>query len=130
MKRILPHIYLENCQEAIEYYRQIFGGEIKNTQLSDGMEMFKGHEGKYIHAELHINESSVIYFADVFVPLSKGTNIWLSLDLETEDEIKTIYSAFAKDGQVKMELQDMFWGSKYGVITDKNGLTWELSLAK
>ncbi|WP_286133402.1 hypothetical protein [Bacillus sp. AFS096315] len=53
MKNISPHIYVENCKEELEYYKQIFGGEIKNTQTGDGMEMFKGHEGKYIHAELY-----------------------------------------------------------------------------
>ena len=56
MKKLSPHIYLEQCQSALDYYAQIFGGEIKNTQLADGIEMFKGHEGKLIHAELHINE--------------------------------------------------------------------------
>lgn len=61
MNKLIPHLRIENCKEAIEYYQRIFGGEIKNTQLADGIEMFKGHEGKYIHAELHINEDCIIY---------------------------------------------------------------------
>ncbi len=36
--------------------------------------MFKGHKGKYIHDELHINENRVVYFADVFNPLTKGNS--------------------------------------------------------
>jgi PhnB protein len=130
MKRMLPHIYLENCKEELDFYQQIFGGEIKNTQLADGMENFKGHEGKYIHAELHINENCIIYFADVFGQITNGTNIWLMIDLETEDEITATYKKLAKDGKVKMELQDTFWNSRYGVVTDKNGVTWELNLRK
>jgi PhnB protein len=130
IKRILPHIYLENCKEAIEFYQQVLGGEIKNTQLADGMEMFKGHEGKYIHAELHINESSVIYFADVFEPQTKGTNIWLSLDLETEMDIQDIYQKLSEGGEIKKELQDTFWGAKYAIIKDRFGLTWEMNSPK
>lgn len=130
MKKLFPHVNLENCKEALEYYQQVFGGEIKNVETSDGKEMFKGHEGKYIHAELVINESCVIYFADVFSAVTKGTNIWLTLDLETEDEIHSIFAALAKDGQVKMELQDTFWNSKYGIVVDKYGLIWELNFAK
>jgi PhnB protein len=29
-----------------------------------------------------------------------------------------------------MELQDTFWNSRYGVVTDKYGITWELNLSK
>ncbi|CAH0344441.1 VOC family protein [Bacillus sp. CECT 9360] len=130
MKRLLPHIYLENCKDALDYYQQVFGGEIINTQLADGIEGFNGHEGKYIHAELHINSSCIIYFADVFRPLTNGTNIWLMLDLETEEEINKIYQELTRAGQVKMELQDTFWNSRYGVVTDKYGVTWELNLSK
>ena len=130
MKKLLPHIYIENCKEALEYYKQIFGGEIKNTQTGDGMEMFKGHEGKYIHAELHINKNCLIYFADVFSPLVKGDNIWTMLDMSSEDEINSIYDSLSKDGEIKMELQDTFWNSRYAVVKDKYGLTWELNLSK
>lgn len=61
MRHILPYIRIENCKE------EIFGGEIKNTQLADGIDMFKGHEGKYIHAELHINSHCVLHFSDMFM---------------------------------------------------------------
>ncbi|MFU0782186.1 hypothetical protein [Thermoanaerobacterium thermosaccharolyticum] len=49
MKRITSNIYIDNCKEAIEYYKELFGGEIKNVQLADGIDMFKGYEGKIIH---------------------------------------------------------------------------------
>ncbi|WP_088041378.1 glyoxalase/bleomycin resistance/extradiol dioxygenase family protein [Bacillus sp. EAC] len=130
MKRLLPHIYIENCKEALDYYQKVFGGEIKNTQTGDGMEMFEGHEGKYIHSELHINKNCVIFFADVFNPLVKGENIWTMLDMTSEDEINSIYETLSKDGEVKMELQDTFWNSRFAVVKDKNGLTWELNFSK
>ena len=130
MKKLIPHIYLEHCQSALDFYSQIFGGVIKNTQLADGIEMFKGHEGKLIHAELHINDSCILYFADIFGEVEHGNHIWLSLDLESEEELIAIYDALSKDGKLQKELQDTFWGTKYGVITDKYGLIWELSLTK
>jgi PhnB protein len=130
MRKLLPHIYIENCKEALNYYQQIFGGEIKNTQTGAGIEMFKGHEDKYIHSELHINENCVIYFADVFNPLTKGDNIWTMLEMSTEEEINSIYENLSKDGEIQMELQDTFWNSRFAVVKDKNGLTWELNYPK
>jgi PhnB protein len=29
-----------------------------------------------------------------------------------------------------MELQDTFWNSKYAIVTDKYGITWELNFPK
>ncbi len=113
----------------MEFYQTIFGGDIKNTQLADGIEMFKGHEGKYIHGELNINGACIIYFNDVFNgEVNKGNNIQLTLQLESEQELNQIYEALIKDGQVKMELQDTFWKSKYAVVRDKYGLSWALNL--
>ncbi|MBB6450828.1 PhnB protein [Geomicrobium halophilum] len=131
MKKIVPHLRIENCKEQIEYYQKIFGGEIKNTQLSDGIEMFKGHEGKYIHAELHINDHCTLYMADVFdEKILQGTNILLGPDLDSEEEITRIYDELSKDGEIKMELQDTFWGAKHAIVTDRNGISWELNFTK
>ena len=131
MKKIYPHITIENCKEAIEFYAEVLDGQIKNTKLADGIEMFKGHEGKYIHAELHFPNGFVIYFNDVFghTPI-KGNNIEIGLDLESENEINNIYGALSKDGKVGMELQTTFWNATYGKVTDKFGITWELNYQK
>ncbi|GER67540.1 VOC family protein [Weizmannia acidilactici] len=127
MKKVIPHITIENCKEVIEFYRDVFKGEIKNAKLADGIEMFKGHEGKYIHAELHIGDCA-LYFNDVFGdPPVKGNYIQLSLDLESEEEINRIYSALSEGGQVTMELQKTFWGALYAKVKDRHGIEWELN---
>lgn len=111
MKKLIPHVRIENCKDAINYYQHIFGGEIKNAQLADGIDMFKGHEGKYIHAELHINQDCIIYFADSLGnQMINGNNILFGPDLESEEEITKIYNDLSQDGEIQMELQDTFWG--------------------
>lgn len=131
MKQFYPRLVIENCNEAIEFYQSILSGEVKNAQLADGKEMFKGHEGKYIHAELHFGDGYAIYFNDVFggEPVI-GTGIQLGLILESQEEIDRIFKELSAGGQVKMELQDTFWGARYGKLTDKYGITWELNYQK
>lgn len=131
MKRIVPHLMIENCKEAITYYQELFGGEIKNIQLSDGIEMFKGQEGKYIHAELHVNEQCILYLADIFSQdRTTGNDVQLALELENEAEITRLFKGLSQGGKVKMELQDTFWNAKYAVVTDPYGITWELNAPK
>jgi PhnB protein len=127
MKSIIPEIYIKNCKEALEYYKVIFGGEVKNIQLADGIEMFKGYEGKIIHAELHINHDCVMYFVDVFEDKSYDSNIHLVIELDSEEEINKVYTALSKDGTVQYELQKTFWGAYHGVVTDCYGNTWGLN---
>ncbi|RLL42032.1 VOC family protein [Oceanobacillus piezotolerans] len=131
MKQILPYIRIKNCKEEVAYYQNVFGGEIKNTQLADGIEMFKGHEGKYIHAELHINSNCILHFSDIFGESpTVGSNILLLQELESENEITQVYHALAEDGEIQMELQDTFWGAKHAIVKDKNGISWELNYTK
>ncbi|MCU9612867.1 VOC family protein [Caldibacillus lycopersici] len=131
MKKLVPHFRIKNCKEAIQYYQKVFGGEIKNTQLSDGIDMFKGHEGKYIHAELHINENVILYMADVFDEnIVNGNSILMGPDLDSEEEIVKIYEELSKDGKIMMNLQDTFWGAKHGIVKDKYGISWELNYTK
>lgn len=127
MKRIIPEIYIENCKEALQYYKEVFGGEIQNLQMADGKEMFKGFEGKIIHAELHINPDCVLYFVDMLDVKKEAGNINLLLELESEEEINRVYETLSKNGSVKFQLQKTFWGAYHGVVTDCYGNTWGLN---
>lgn len=128
MKRIIPEIFVTDCKRALEYYKNLFGGEIKNVQLADGKEMFKGLEGKVIHSELHINPDCVLYLVDILSENHDATNANLLLELESEEEINRIYSELSKSGTVRYALQKTFWGAYHAVVTDIYGNTWGLNL--
>lgn len=127
MKSIIPEIPVNNCKEALEFYKETFGGEIKNVQLADDKPMFKGLEGKIIHSELHINDNCVLYFMDVLREEHKSRNCHLLLQLESEAEINRVYEDLKKDGNVQFELQKTFWGAYHAVVTDCYGNTWGLN---
>jgi PhnB protein len=127
MKSIIPNIAVQNCKEAIEFYKGIFGGELKNLKLADGIEMFKGHEGKVIHSELHINDDCVIYLTDIFNGKGETGNIQLVLELDSEEEINRVYSALKENGSVGYELQKTFWGAYHATLTDRFGNSWGLN---
>lgn len=127
MKKITPNISVENCKDAIEFYKGVFGGEIKNLKMSDGIEMFKGQEGKIVHSELYVNDDCVMYFTDIFGEKSRSGNVGLILELDSEEEINRVYSELSKNGTVKFELQKTFWGAHHAVVTDAFGSTWDLN---
>lgn len=118
MKSASPFVIVDNCKEAIEYYQNIFGGEVK---------ILNEHAGKLMHAELHLG-SSLIHFADSMGKVfSKGENVKIILQFEYEDEIKKAYQALSSEGQVVVELQETFFGALHADLTDKNNIEWVLN---
>ncbi len=49
---------------------------------------------------------------------------------ETEKELDNIWNAFKKEGNVMMPLDQYPWSTKYGWITDKCGISWQLALGE
>ena len=127
MKRIIPTVMVDNCKEVIETYRNIFGGEIKNVMTGDVNEMFKGRESKIIHAELHVNDTCLMFFSDPFEEIKEGGHFRVLLELESEEEINRLYKALLEGGSAFMELQKVFWGALNAVVIDRFGVSWTLN---
>jgi predicted 3-demethylubiquinone-9 3-methyltransferase (glyoxalase superfamily) len=49
---------------------------------------------------------------------------------EDAEELNRIWNAFSKEGAVMMALDKYPWGEKYGWITDKYGISWQLALGR
>ena len=123
MHTVTPHLVCANCAEAIEFYKKAFGAiEVMRSPMPDG---------KIGHAQLRIGDSP-LFLADEFPdygshsPLSlKGSPVTIHLSVPNVDEIWN--SAKAAGATVRMELADMFWGDRYGKLTDPFGHQWSLA---
>ena len=126
MKQIIPNLVVEPCTEALDFYKKVFDGEIRNIQFVDGKEMFAGQEGKVVHAELAINAQCVLYLCDALRPKTSGDNISLMLQLESIEEIDRLFLRLCENGTVIFPLQKTFWGADHAVVRDKYGIVWHL----
>ncbi|WP_228550274.1 VOC family protein [Salinibacillus xinjiangensis] len=55
----------------------------------------------------------------------------ISLEFESEAEIRKIYDALAAEGQkISLELQESFWGAIHANLTDKYGFGLLLNFEK
>lgn len=128
MKSIIPNISVENCRDALEFYKSVFGGEIKMVKTADNSDMFKGHKGKIMHSELHIAPNCIMYFTDLFGERAQHTNVQLVLELDSREQIEKVYAELAKeDAIIIFELQKTFWGAHHAVLKDKYAVTWGLN---
>lgn len=128
MSELITFVTVDNCLEAIEFYKTVFGaevvGDITMLEQVPGMEK---HIGKVGHSTLKFGNSR-IFLNDITTdyPLAKGDRIQLVLDLETETQLRTAFNELKKEGKVISELQEVFWGALFGTVKDKFDVTWQL----
>lgn len=129
MKKVIPNIVVKDATDALDFYQETFGGEIKNFQLTDKTNAFHHEEGKLLHAELHINDDCVIFINESFDDNIVESNVNIVITLDSEDEINSIYDKLIENGQPIFELQITFWGSYHAVVKDCYNVTWSLDYA-
>ena len=62
--------------------------------------------------------------------LTVGNNIQLSIEAESKNEVDKLFKGLSSGGKVTMPLADTFWGSYFGMVTDKFGVQWMVSYTK
>jgi PhnB protein len=116
---ISPAITCKNAARALDFYKEAFGATEINRMAGPG--------GVVMHAELRIGDS-VIFVSDEFPGMSAapapGVTPSSYLFLYTPDVDTVFNRAVAAGAQVSMPVTDMFWGDRYGKVTDPFGHSW------
>lgn len=120
---VTPYLAVRGAAQALDWYKKAFGAkELQREEVEGGM---------LIHARIKIGDS-IIMLSDIFPgalhksPIDLGaTSITLHVYAKNVDALwKRAVEAGAK---VDMQLDDMFWGERYGQLTDPFGHSWSLS---
>ena len=133
MKPVIPYLtFYGNGKEAAAFYQEALGLQNQEMQTYGESDFPSPPEAAdYVIHCLLSNGSFSLMLADSATPGDSGaTNVSLLIDCENEEEINRLYGAMLEGGTVVMELQDTFWGAKYGKVRDKFGYTWDMNLEK
>lgn len=122
------------CKDALELYKESLGGEIVSLQTFGEVpseNIPEEQKNNVMHAEFRAGD---IYFmaSDSMPeqPIIAGNNVTLSINLSSLDEQASIFGKLSDGGAVQMPLQDTFWGARFGMLTDKYGISWMLNCDK
>jgi PhnB protein len=123
---VTPYLVVRDAARAIDFYKRAFGAE----------ELFRleGPPGKIGHAEIKIGDS-IIMLSDEMEsgncrsPQSLGGTP-VNILLYVKDVDRIFNQAVSAGAEVAMPLADMFWGDRYGQVTDPFGHSWALATHK
>lgn len=141
MEKLNPYLtFPGNCEEAFNFYRSVFGGEFlyvgrfSDIPSNEGVMLPEYKLNKIMHISLPIGKGAVLMGSDSgedWSPEVKiGNNISLSVTAESKEDADRFFQNLSNEGKIIMQIGDVFWGSYYGMCTDRFGVNWMVSYDK
>ncbi|MEX2641174.1 MAG: VOC family protein [Balneolales bacterium] len=128
MIKLNPYLSFNGqCREAMNFYKECFGGELTLQTFQDIMgKPGSGEGGQRIMHSMLENEGLVLMATDMTSPdgFLPGNDMSIALGFDDEESIRSCYTKLLDGGQVLDELKESPWGSLFGVVKDKFGKTW------
>jgi PhnB protein len=120
---VTPYLAVDDAAKAIEYYKTAFGATERVRMDAPN--------GKIGHAEIQIGDS-LIMLSDPFpdssvLPPKELGGTTSSVFLYVEDVDAVVKRAVDAGAIIKSEVEDQFWGDRFGTIEDPFGQIWSVA---
>lgn len=122
------------CDEALEFYKNSVGAVVEflmryneSPEPQPPGRLSPGFEVKVMHASFRIGQS-VLMASDGCEKGQTYSGFTLSIALPTEADARQAFSALSSGGVVTMSLEKTFWSPCFGMLTDRFGIAWMVSV--
>ncbi|HEV3309000.1 MAG TPA: VOC family protein [Chloroflexota bacterium] len=128
-----PYINFQGrAREALEFYQQVLGGGKLDLLAMDDMSAPPRPAGpgdRIAHAHLDA-EGAAIMGSDGHpdYPPTNGDNMAIALSGKDRDRLARAFSGLSDGGTVKMPLAKQSWGGDLGIVLDRFGINWMVSI--
>jgi len=127
--QVQPYLFFEGrCQEALEFYRRALGAEVtalmRFKESPDPQMVQPGSEDKVMHASFRVGETTVLASDGRCGGHPSFQGFALSLTVANEAEADRLFGALVEGGQVIMPLTTTFFSPRFGMATDRFGVSW------
>ena len=132
---INPYLNFPGTAEAaFNFYKSVFGGEFAMVQRFKDVppeQNAKGDPEMIMHISLPVGKGNMLMASDVPTGMGYdvkvGNNVQLSLNADSKAEADRLFNGLSAGGKVTLAMSDQFWGSYFGMFTDKFGIQWMVS---
>jgi PhnB protein len=133
---IQPYLFFGGrCEEAIEFYKSAIGAQVEMMlRFNEAPEpppadmLAPGFDKKIMHSSFKVGQTTLMA-SDGCSEAETGFNGFsLSITVPTVEEAKQVFAALSAGGKVTMPLDKTFWSPCYGMLEDKFGLGWMVSV--
>lgn len=127
---LIPYLnFPGNTAEAMTYYRDIFGGELRIITFADQGVTELPPDGT-MHASL-VGEDFTLMASDAQPGAEEtwgGTRVYLLWDGGDAERLRGQFAALAEGGSIGMPLERQIWGDEFGIVKDRYGIEWMVTI--
>jgi PhnB protein len=100
----------------------------------DGMPVSEAEAEKIMHISLPISKETILMGSDSSEAFGHatvtGNNFSISISAKSRKEADRLYTALSEGGKAIMPMSKTFWGSYFGMLTDKFGIQWQVGFGQ
>ncbi|WGS50898.1 VOC family protein [Paraburkholderia sp. D15] len=133
---VQPYVFFNGrCEEALAYYTEKLGAEVtfkmryKEAPPDPQNAPRPGLEEKIMHAAIKMG-STLWMASDGHCDPNAGSMNGFALSLTADDDAtaQRYFKALADGGQVALPYQPTFWSKGFGMVVDRFGLMWMVTV--
>lgn len=132
---VQPYLFFGGrCEEALEFYRDTIGAEVqmlmryKESPAPPPPNMPDCFEEKVMHASVRVGTTTVMASDGMCDGKPNFDGFSLSITVPDEAAAERVFGALSDGGLVTMPLEKTFWAPKFGMLTDRFGVGWMVSV--
>ena len=131
---VQPYLFFAGrCEEALEFYRKSIGAEIiVLRRFKEAPEPVPNlpdcFDDKVMHATVQIGDSMWMASDGQREGNQNFEGFSMSITVPDASEANRVFAALSEDGLVVMPLEKTFWTSSFGVVQDRFGVSWMVSI--
>jgi len=133
--KISPYISFNgNCAEAIGFYEKALNVKADIMRYGDapadaGYETPEAAKNLVMHAQFELcGEMMMLCDMPPESPVKIGDNIAIMAEFDDADTAQAAFNALKEGAVIGMEMQETFWSKLFGSLTDRFGITWNISI--
>jgi PhnB protein len=121
-----------DARAAMEFYAQVFGGELKTNTFGEFGGADEGYADKIMHAQLEAGDGLTLMASDTGPGMGyePGANISISLSGDDDEKLRGYWDKLSDGGTVTMPMEKQMWGDVFGMCVDRFGINWMVNIVQ
>ena len=127
---VTPYLMFNGrCEEAINFYKAELGAEVlamlrfkENPPPPDRVP--PNWDNKIMHSCFKIGDTQIMATDGDSADKPGFNGVTLSIQVSSEAEADRAFNGLSKGGQVKMPLAKTFFSPRFGMVSDRFGVSW------
>ncbi|MEN2740566.1 VOC family protein [Microbacterium sp. X-17] len=133
MLTLNPYLSFQGqAREAIEFYQSVLGGDLQIMTFGDMPDL--GTEASendlVMHGQLETRDGFTIMASDTpsSMPYVPAAGVSISVSGDDEAVLEQYWDGLSTGGTIALPFAPAPWGGRFGMFTDRFGISWMLNL--